>query len=233
MRRSLKILVVVAALALTAVGIMGIAGADEALADGTYSLTVPGIGMLTLNVVGSTVTVSSPNAAFNGQTATMTEDSELVLSSAALSIKIEADDGALTGEYTVDLGTLNPGDNMVTVGDLTFTLTLNDDGSLSASGLPDGYTAMTTEDGLKIVTPDGIITIKAEDGTFTASAQSTSPDDSKDEYTNDDSKDEEVSSDSKDTEEVSSEDQPSDQTSTTQDSEDSGSHEGSHDGGDD
>lgn len=216
MRRRTKILVVVAGLMLAAFTFMGIAGADEALADGTYTLTMPGIGTLTLNVAGSTVTVAAPGTAFDSQSASLTQDGEFVLTSPLLSINVEADDGALEGELRVDLGDFAPGQTDVTIGDLTFTVIVADDGSMSVTGLPDGYQVSQTEDGLKIVSADGTIKIEANDGKLYATVKSAESEQSNEgEFaTNDDSKDE-FSDDNHDSGEVS--DHESDTSSSESD----------------
>ena len=180
MRRSLKILVVTAVIAVATVGLAGVAAAGETtgdsthmIADGAYTLTLPGIGALSLDVTGGEVTVSAPGTAFDGQTTAA--DHKIVLTSEDLTIKVRADDGTLVGGYKVDLGESTAGAHQVTVGNLTFTVTVADDGSLSASGPPDGYTMEARGRGVKLTSDSGTILIISKDGTLFAWVSSPRP----------------------------------------------------------
>lgn len=223
MRRSFWILLTMAALALVTVGIMSVAGADEALADGSYTLTVPGVGALTLDVAGSTVTVAAdPTTGFDGLTAT-NNDGEFMLTSttdSAFSIQVEADDGAFVSEFKIDLGPLTPDTSqLVKIGTYgSFKLIVAHDGSLSASELPGGFSAELTEEGLKLSAPDGsIIEIKADEGAIQATVSSPEADESSDEtIAEEEQGTDEVSEDQADSEEVSSNDEDSDEVSDDQ-----------------
>jgi hypothetical protein len=86
MRRSLKVLVVMTVLTLATIGLAGVASADEThaattLADGTYPLTLPGLGTFTLDVAGASVTVAAPGTAFDGATTRTGERSSPPVSS--------------------------------------------------------------------------------------------------------------------------------------------------------
>jgi len=218
MRRSFWILLAMAALTLATVGIVSVAGADEALANGDYTLTVPGVGDVTLNVDGSTVTVTAAPDGFTDLVdlvVSTSDDGEFVLASDSLSIEVEVEDGTFDSEVKVDLGRLEPGDHMVTIGTYSFTITVGEDGSLSMDQ-PDGFTLETDGEHLKLTADDGSITIeiKAEDGRFEASVSSPEVDTSSDEEISADDQDsEEISADDESSEEISADDESSDEVS--------------------
>ncbi|GBD84810.1 hypothetical protein BMS3Abin02_01204 [bacterium BMS3Abin02] len=225
MRRSFWILLTMAALTLATVGIMSVAGADEALANGDYTLTVPGVGDVTLNVDGSTVTVTAAPDGFTDLVdlvVSTSDDGEFVLASDSLSIEVEVEDGTFDSEVKVDLGRLEPGDHTVTIGTYSFTITVGEDGALSMDQ-PDGFTLVKDGEHLKLTSNDGSITIeiKAEDGRFEASVSTPETDGSSDEEISADDQDsEEISADDQDSEEISADDQDSEEISADDESSD-------------
>jgi len=218
MRRSFWILLTMAALTLATVGIMSVAGADEALANGDYTLTVPGVGDVTLSVDGGTVTVTAAPEGFTDLVdlvASTSDDGEFVLATDSLSIEVEVEDGTFDSEVKVDLGQLEPGDHIVTIGTYSFTITVADDGSLSMDQ-PDGFTLETDDGHLKLTADDGSVTIEinADDGAFEATVSSPEAGMSSDEEISADEQDSEViSADEQDSEEISGDEQDSEEIS--------------------
>ncbi|NIA25452.1 MAG: hypothetical protein GWP04_07760 [Gammaproteobacteria bacterium] len=217
MRRSFWILLTMAALAMATVGIVSAASADEALANGDYTLTVPGVGDVTLNVDGSTVTVMAAPEGFTDLVVSTSDDGEFVLTSDTMSIEVEVEveHGTFDSEVKVDLGRLEPGDHIVTVGTFSFTITVAADGSLSMDQ-PDGFTLQTSDGHLKLTADDGSITIeiKVEDGRVEACISSSEADASSDEEISADSREsEEMSADGRESDEVSADGQESDEVS--------------------
>lgn len=219
MRRRIWILLTMAALALATVGIMSVAGADEALADGSYSLTVPGVGDITFTVTGGTVALTPAPDGFT-LVASESDDGEFSLASDAMTIEVEVEDGTLQSEVKVDLGELKPGDsNEVTIGGFTFTITVEEDGSLSVAP-PEGFTLETDDESLKLTDGSIVIEIKAEDGRYQASISAAESDD---ELSDSESDDDELSDSESDDDELSdtkSDDDKSDDHESDHDSED-------------
>ncbi len=218
MRRRIWILLTLAALTLVTVGIMSGAGADEALADGIYSLTVPGVGEIAFTVTDGTVALTPAPDGFT-LVASESDDGEFVLASDAMTIEVEVEDGTLQSEVKVDLGELSEGEHDVTIGDYTFTIIVGEDGSLSMDQ-PEGFTLETDDESLKLTDGSIVIEIKAEDGRYEASISAAESDD---ELSDTESDDDELS-DSESDDELS--DHESDQKSDDDKSDD---HESDHD----
>ncbi len=214
MRRSIWILATVLALSLAALGIMGLAGADEALAEGNYVLTVPGVGDVAFSISNGNVAVTAAPDGFSDLVPVDTDGDDLTFASesAGLFIEVESDDGMLSSEAKLDFGTADPGTYDIAIGDLTFQLSIATDGTMSASGLPDGYTVDSSDDHLKVIAADGTeYKFEAHDGMLRANIEAVDQEsDGELEATDDESSDEVEAADQESDDDVKASDDSSD-----------------------
>lgn len=216
--------------ALTFFAFAGAGVASEQLPAGDYNLVVPGVGDIAFSVddTGAVTVGTLPD----GFTLVVDEEEEgeleAILSNGDITVKLEIEDGKV--ELKVEDG-LAPGTYEFTLADgSTLTVEVAEDGTVTVTGLPDGYQLVEgEEDDIVILAPDGTMyKLELGDEEIELKVVEDEADDESDDQSDDEADDDSDDADDQSDDEADDSDDGSDDAS-----DDDGSDDASEEAGED